>query len=181
MTAVEISLRLDEASQARADALLAELAARASNPGGGLKIVGQALLREQNRRFQTESDPDGRPWAPLAPLTRLLRGGVSGPILRRSGHLMASGSWQVSGMTLSVGVSGVQAGVMQYGATIRPVTARHLAIPVRAGMAGRNRDGYIRTMQVTIPPRPMVGFGPRDEEATRNAIADWLAVDGVER
>jgi phage virion morphogenesis protein len=167
---VTIRAHLDAASQARADKILAELEAKARNLAGGLKIVGEALLREQNRRFQTETDPDGKPWAKLAPLTVATRGGVSGPILRRSGQLMRSGAWQVSGATLRIGVNTIYAAVHQFGATIRPKTAGRLAVPLGDG-------GFARLKSATIPARPMVGFGPRDEAAARGAVEDWLAVE----
>ncbi|QLP98616.1 MAG: phage virion morphogenesis protein [Rhodoblastus sp.] len=146
---------------------------KAANPSAGLKLVGEALLREQNRRFQTQTDPDGRPWQPLAPLTVLTRGGATGPILRRSGQLMRSGAWQVSGATLRIGLNTIYAGVQHFGATIVPKNARRLAIPVPGG-----KPPVVMAGKVTIPARPIVGFGAKDEEAARGAIEGWLAVEG---
>lgn len=174
---IELRAFLAPHDQVKANRLLDQLAAKASNIQGGLKIVGERLLREQNRRFDTQSDPDGRPWAPLKPLTRLTRGGASGPILRRSGQLKRSGAWQVAGLRLSVGVNTPYAAVHQFGATIVPRKARRLAIPIPAGAGGRNGTSFAFAKRVTIPPRPIVGFGARDEKSTREAIADWLAID----
>lgn len=175
---VTLNIRLDPADQARADAVLAELARKAAAPEAGLKIVGEALLREQNRRFQSQTDPDGRPWQALAPLTVATRGGVTGPILRRSGQLMRSGAWQVSGATLRVGLNTIYAGVQHFGATIVPKKAKRLAIPMPAGQGGRGRAGVVFAGKVTIPARPIVGFGAKDEAAARAAIEGWLAVAG---
>lgn len=184
-----IRARLDPADQARMDALLGRLARQSANLAGGLKIVGEALLREQNRRFQTQTDPQGKPWAKLKPLTVLLRGS-SGPILRRSGQLMRSGAWQVSGAVLRVGVNTIYAAAQHYGATIKPVNAKMLAIPIGKANIARSRGGLIlgkatnarpsavvMARKVTLPPRPIVGFGPRDQKATEDAIADWLEVE----
>jgi phage gpG-like protein len=186
----DIRMRLDAASLARAESVLAELSAKARNPSGGLKIIGGALLREQNRRFETGRDPDGRKWAPLKPLTVLLRG-ARGPILRRSGRLMQSGAWQVSGRTLRVGVNTIYAAAQHYGAVIKPKNGKMLAIPMGGANIGRSRGGLVvgkpsnkhkggvvMARQVTLPPRPIVGFGAKDETAARRAVAQWLAVEG---
>lgn len=175
---VEIKISINANDRQRVDAALGRLAQRAADVGGGLRQVGEALLKEQNRRFQTQTDPDGKPWAKLAPLTVLTRGGATGPILRRRGLLMRSGTYQVAGNSLAVGVSGVQAAVQQFGATIVPKRARMLAIPLPGRLGGRNGPGFALANKVTIPARPMVGFGARDEEAARHAIDDWLRLEG---
>lgn len=166
---VTIRASLDPAAQARADAVLAQLAAKASNPAGGLKFVGKALLREQNRRFQTQTDPDGKPWTKLAPLTVATRGGATGPILRRSDQLMRSGAWQVEGATLRIGLNTIYAAAQHFGAIITPKKAARLAVPLG--------KGFVRLSKATIPPRPMVGFGAKDEEAAKGAIEGWLGVE----
>ncbi len=183
---VAIKTTLNAASLARAEAVMAELSAKARNPAGGLPLIGEALLREQNRRFQTGTDPDGRKWAPLKPLTVLLRG-ARGPILRRSGQLMRSGAWQVNGNTLRVGVNTIYAAAQHFGATITPKKGQMLAIPmggaritrVRGGLVpgggtNRHQGKVVMAKKVTLPPRPIVGFGARDEAAARRAVLAWL-------
>ena len=186
---VEIRATLNPADQAAADKLLGGLARKAQNPTGGLKIIGERLLREQSRRFETQTDPDGKPWAKLKPLTVLLRGS-SGPILRRSGNLMRSGAWQVSGATLRIGLNTIYAAAQHFGATIVPKKAKMLAIGIGSANINRSRGGLIlgkasnqhpgnvvMARKVTLPPRPIVGFGPRDQKATEEAVADWLEVE----
>lgn len=160
-----------------ASARLGELEARARDPQGGLRVIGEKLLKVQLDRFRDESAPDGSKWAPLRPLTVETRGGKTGPILRRSGLLMRSSNYRVSGRALSVGISGVQAGVQQFGATIVPKKAKRLAIPIPAAKGGRNQGGFAYAMKVTIPARPMVGFGAKDERAVDRGVREWLAVD----
>jgi phage gpG-like protein len=167
----------DPASLARASQALGELAAKARNPAGGLRLIGEKLLTVQNQRFRAMEGPDGTPWAKLRPLT-LETGGKNTSIMRRSGLLMRSGNAKVSGSTLSVGISGVQAGVQQFGKTIVPKKGSVLAIPMGPRKGGRNGAGFAFAKKVTIPARPMVGFGPKDEKATREGVRAWLAIDG---
>lgn len=172
---VSIKAHLNPDDQARAEAVLAGLVGKTSNLPGGLKVVGEALLRTQNARFISQSDPDGKPWAKLRPLTVEIRGSA-GPILRRSGQLMRSGAWQVSGSTLRIGVNTPYAAVQQFGAVIKPVKGKVLAIPMAARRGGRNAPSFAFAKKVTIPPRPIVGFGTKDELAAHGAIEDWLAL-----
>lgn len=174
---VGLSIRINGQDKARKT--LKRLAGLAARPAGGLKVVGAALLKEQNRRFDAETDPEGKSWAPLAPLTVALRGGKTGPILRRSGQLKRSGNWRVSGSTLRVGVNTPYAAAQQFGATITAKRHPTLLIPMPAARGGRNKMSFARPKSVTIPSRPMVGFGPRDENATLDAVEDWLAIDGI--
>ncbi len=183
------SVKPNEAELAAAQKLLGRLARETANPSGGLKIVGERLLRVQNRRFETQRDPQGSPWAKLKPLTVLLRGS-SGPILRRSGNLMRSGAWQVSGATLRIGLNTIYAAVQQFGATITPKKGKMLAIGIGSANIARSRGGLIlgkasnahpnavvMARKVTVPARPIVGFGPDDQKAAEEAITDWLEVE----
>lgn len=54
----------------------------------GQKELEQRMLKRTKARFLQEVDPDGRPWAPLDPITRK-RKGIMGPhqILVDSGHM----------------------------------------------------------------------------------------------
>lgn len=171
---VEIRIALDEASQARADAILSDLAERAANVEGALRNVGEALLETTDERFDTQTDPSGGKWAPLSGLTLRQRaelGHGPGPILTRSRRLRGSVSYQVSGSTLRLGPNTVDAAVHQFGATITPKSASALRIPLGS-------QGAVFARSVTIPARPYIGFGPRDEEAARDALEDWLDVEG---
>lgn len=170
---VELKMTMSEGDKKRALAVLEPLARAAENPSGGLKIIGEALLRTQNERFRSETDPTGKPWEKLSALTVELRGS-NGPILRRSGALMRSGAYQVSGRSLAVGLNTIYAGVQQFGATITPKRAQALFIPFKAGYGGSNSGGFIRAQKVTIPARPIVGFGDKDERAAKGAVEDWL-------
>lgn len=98
---------------------------------------------------------------------------------------MRSGAWQVSGATLRIGVNTIYAAAQHFGATIKPKKGKMLAIGVGSANIGRSRGGLVlgksggvvMARQVTLPARPIVGFGPKDEKATADAVADWLEVE----
>lgn len=172
---VEIRITLDEESLARADAVLAEVVSRAENVDGALRSIGEALLETTDERFDSESDPDGVAWQPLSALTLRQRaelGHAPGPILTRSRRLRRSVSYQVSGGVLRLGPNTLDAAVHQFGATITPKSASALRIPL-------GPQGAVFARRATIPARPYIGFGPRDQEAATDALEDWLDVEGA--
>lgn len=175
MTA-EIRVTLDDDSRRRADDILGQLAEKASNVEGGLRNVGEALLRTTGERFDTETDPAGQPWAPLQ-LTTIMQRGCSGHILTVSGRLRRSISYEVSGATLRLGPNTVDAAAHQFGSTheIRAKNAKALSVPI-IGPRGFTRIP-LKAVIVTIPARPYIGFGRKDEEAAREAVEEWLEVE----
>ncbi|HEY9212070.1 MAG TPA: phage virion morphogenesis protein [Ancylobacter sp.] len=176
---IDLRIRLDPETVARANRVLGRLADRAEDVSGGLRNVGEALLITLDDRFDTQTDPQGRAWAPLAATTVMLRGG-GGHILTVSRRLRSSANYQVGGNILQVGVNAPPYDtVNQFGSTheIRAKNGKALKVPVIG--AGGFGFAFLKAVIVTIPARPYVGFGPRDEEAARDAIEDWLDVEGL--
>jgi len=168
----------DPDSFARAERELSRLAGQTSNLPGALKNIGEALLRTTRARFSSRTGPDGAAWPAHAPLT-LLTGGRPGNMLRRSGRLYRSINYRVGGSTLTVGANAPPYDrVQQFGATIRPKKGKFLAVPVPAQRGGRNGPSFMFLKKVTIPARPYIGFGPKDEAATLREIHAWLAIEG---
>lgn len=174
---IPLKVTLDPETEARAEKLFGELADRAENIGGGLRNVGEALLQTTDDRFGSQTDPQGKPWAPLSKLTREIRGN-DGPILTVSGRLRKSISYEVSGSTLRLGPNAQGDAVQQFGATITPKATTALRIPLPAGAGAA--AGAVFALRVTIPARPYIGFGPKDEDAAREAIDEWLEVEGMD-
>jgi len=164
----EIRVVVDGEGEERLRRVVAHLMARAADRQGALKTIGEALLQTTHERFDEERDPQGRKWKPLSALTRKLRG-EAGPILNRSGRLKMSVNYQVEGTRLRIGPNTVDAAVHQFGAVIVPRDKKALRIP-----AGK---GAIFTKKVTIPARPYIGFGPKDEQAAMDAIEDWFDIE----
>lgn len=88
-----------------------------------VKVAATGGVREH---FQQQKSPEGIPWKKLAHA----RPDGSSRILQDRGTLAASVRCDVSGSEVTLTASHVAANVHQYGAMIRPKTAKHLAIPV---------------------------------------------------
>lgn len=174
MSTPTITIRLNENDAAAADRILGNLAHKAERPEGGLKLIGEALMETTRDRFQSQTGPDGQKWPALKPFTVSVRG-AAGPILTRSGRLRNSISYYVSGNILRLGPNVIYDAIHQFGGTIKPKASNPtglLWIPL--GKAG---PGARPAKSVTLPKRPYIGFGPKDQQAAEGAVEDWLAVE----
>jgi len=106
---------------------LAALARRICNIGTALEMVGEEMVKRIDRRFETESGPDGVKWEKLKPATRRRKRGTK--ILTESGDLRGSIVPQVAGAALTLGAYEPYAAIHQFGGTIQrqagQVTVRH--------------------------------------------------------
>lgn len=130
---------------------------RLEQAGGDLStalgVIGEKLLRSHKDRYDTERDPEGRPWAPLSDKTlrrKMLKGVRRGKggrrsltgrggstkagairalagakILVESGHLRDELRYQVlGGTTLELGTSYIYGATHQFGDPDRNIPAR---------------------------------------------------------
>ena len=151
MTGVHVAYRIDTSGW---DEALRRQIARTENHEPFLKSVGEEMLGRISDRFKGEHDPDGTPWALLAPRTiarRLKKHGKSPiTILREYGHLAGSINYRVSRNALTIGTAPnveVSAGIHQFG-----------------GEAGRGHKAI-------IPARPCLGLGEEEMEILEEEAA----------
>lgn len=154
----------------RAQAKLDALDAAASNKAPMYAAIGAALRTRILLCFKLGIDPWGTPWRAIrfrAPAGKkdakgkfkpTKRGagqmqanssGSAGKPLVDSGDLRASISVKSDGQGVTVGTNKISAPVHQFGATIRPKTAKTLAFPGPNGMV-------VFAKKVTIPARPFL-------------------------
>jgi phage virion morphogenesis protein len=128
--------------------------------GPVLRVLGSDLVAATQGRFESQTDPDGNRWQPLADRTRVARVGGTRRIFTRSGglkkgavermgalqallargHLRDSITYEADRQSLMVGSGLVYAALHQFG-----------------GNAGRGK-------KVTVAARPFLGLSPADEE-----------------
>lgn len=130
-----------------------------ADPQPLLRSIGVGLTANTRDRFMVGRDPDGNAWAPLSPAYAPIKRG--GGILRASGLLMGSITFETAGHELAVGSNRIYAGVHQFGATIRAKAGGFLRFQLA--------QGEVTVRSVTIPARPYLGIGPEDEDTVLDA------------
>lgn len=113
-------------------------------------ILGETLKKIHTARFKAEQDPDGNNWKPLASSTLALKRkrGKSTKILRQDGYLADKTAYNVTSDNVEFGSQEVYARLHQFG-----------------GKAGRGK-------KVTVPARPWLGVGDKDEQLLLRK-AEW--------
>ncbi len=101
-------------NSSQVQAALARLASRLNDLRPAMAAMGQEMESRISARFETETDPNGLPWAPWLPSTRAdypfagsqaaaAEGAGNGRILDRYGTLLDSLSHQVSSDSVRIG------------------------------------------------------------------------------
>lgn len=141
---------------------------------GTIRAIGVALVETTMQRFETGTDPMGQKWAALLPAYAAIKKGPG--ILRASLMLQRSVTFATAGSTVTVGSNRIYAAVHQFGATIKPVRAKALAFRLGAtGPRGGKSSALVFAKSVTIPQRPYLGFGPKDQRAVLDVVSNEVA------
>ncbi|MCE8004231.1 phage virion morphogenesis protein [Billgrantia ethanolica] len=119
--------------------------------------IGEHLQGSVEERFRTETDPQGRPWAPLSDFTKANKRGNQ--ILTESGGAGLRGSihYRVQDNALEQGTNKIYGAIHQLGGTIKAKGGGALAI-------GRPDGEFALVKQVTIPAREYLGLSVDDRE-----------------
>ncbi len=153
-----------------------------------MQDIEAAMVFSVQRRFETETGPDGKAWAPLSPRTaskrigRRRRRGFENK-LRVSGRLYSSITGDSSAAHAAVGTNLVYAATHQEGATIdmpeRESRIRLRKVKGRTRFASRKHkrardvDVTIGAHQITITARPYLGFSKEDRETILEIAEDF--------
>jgi phage virion morphogenesis protein len=150
--------------------LLAKAALSSEDRARLLGGIGVEMEAQTQERFDTQQSPEGASWKALAQKTldyyasKGLLGARS--ILVGEGYLRDSITSEVTGgaWAVLVGATMEYAAVHQFGAEIKPKSAKALFVP-----------GYGYLMKATIPARPYLGVSADDTKAIESAVAAFLA------
>lgn len=170
-------------SDAQARAMLARL----GEPGTQdlMPRLGEYLQASTQKRFKTQSAPDGTVWRPLQPRYASRKKYAKDKILTLRGYLRSGIHYQVTGdAEVEVGSNTKYAAIHQLGGTIempaRQATVRYRSEAGRVLFAGKkhkratDRQVTIPAHQMNIPARPFLGIGPADEKEIQRIISDWV-------
>ena len=162
-------------------AALRQMGERAANPAPALKAIGEALLVQTKRTFETSTDPWGRRWRPNAPATfvaMLTRKGSTGNFRARDGKLSGKGAGRVMAKKPLIGESRFLSGTSLHyrvsgGELTLASSAIYAAIHHLGGQAGRGK-------KVAIPARPFFpatpgdGIAPEAQRSITGIIQEYL-------
>jgi phage virion morphogenesis protein len=154
MAGVALLARIEDADLRRG------LSALAGAPKQMLKPIGMALVNIRLARFRRGSGPGHTPWKSLHPDYAPIKRGPG--ILRASGMLMRSITYQVGNDELRVGSGRIYARIHQLGGVIRPKKAKYLVF--------RMASGLVFARQVTIPARPYLDFDDEDQREVGDVV-----------
>lgn len=161
MTGVRIEIRPEGIDEALA--ALGQAAARAEKPRDMWDDVGGALATSTRYRFETETDPEGNPWAPS--LRKLVAGGHT---LTMNSHLVSSITHEPSDTGVAVGTNIPYARPHQEGMTIRAKTSKGLRF------RSLGNGGWVTKPEVTLPRRAFLGLDEDDKAEIMSIAGDWL-------
>lgn len=118
------SLQFELTGFKRARKLIKQQGRKIKNPKKVLKQVAQQEINDARTRIQfSKRDPEGRPWAPWSMATlrqRLREGNVGRGLLYRTGTLLRSFAYRLSGNTVRFGNTARYAEFLQRGTTKMP-------------------------------------------------------------
>lgn len=140
-------------------------------------------LRSTQQNFDSESDPNGRPWQRLAPSTLKRKKGSR--ILTETTALRKRINGRQTARGVVIGVKLSYAAIHQFGGTIRqPARTQTLNFKVnsRTGesrFAKKSKANFQQQARrgessIKIPARPYLGFGEDDVRQIRRIIAEEM-------
>lgn len=177
MTTFTITVQDEEVQAA-----LKALSDRIGNMRPVLHTIGEGIVERAKRRFETSTDPAGKPWKPNSAVTLgLLRGRLSG----QKSKVKKDGSLNASGQRSLVNKKPlIDQGNLRRQITIKATkgtltvsnTMQYAAIQQFGGKAGRGR-------KVTIPARPFLPVHqngtlyPAEQSEILKVLNEYLAAD----
>ena len=181
MAGTHITITVDDA-QARA------MLERLGEPGTQdlMPRLGEYLQASTQKRFKTQTAPDGTAWQPLQPRYARRKKYAKDKILTLRGYLRSGIHYQVTGdAEVQVGSNTKYAAIHQFGGAIekpaRQATVRYRSEAGRVLFAGKKHQGAterqvtIPAHQVNMPARPYLGISAADDAEIRAIILDWVS------
>ena len=139
-----------------------ETAARAKDMSPLMRDIAFLGENTTKARFDAGIGPDDQPWKPSI---RAMQTG--GQTLKKSGQLRDSISSEHTSHSAAWGTNKIYAAVHQFGAIIKPVSAKVLKFFLPG-------IGFRSAKQVIIPARPFLGINKADEADIADISEAWF-------
>lgn len=162
MSGASITVTIEDARVRRA---FARLARTMENTRPVMERIGTGLVASVERRFVSQTDPDGNAWAALNP--GYASDKRNSRILTESGRLRGSINKNVGSDQVRVGTNTPYAAIHQFGGTITPKSASHLMFRIGGGFA--------KVTSVTLPARPYLGISEEDHRMIGEVVEGFVA------
>lgn len=175
-----------EFDAAGALAVINEAALAMGNPETMLRDIGEYLLIAHDRRFASQTAPDGTPWQPLSPAYQRRKRKNPDKILVLDGYLKNTLRYQVRGDELVFGTNRKYGAIHHFGGEI-DIAARSQQAYFRQGKDGavgnqfvsRRKSNFaqwvtIGAYNIQIPARPFLGVSSEDEYALVGIAMKYL-------
>ena len=170
------------------DALARAMLERLGEPGTQdlMPRLGEYLQASTQKRFKSQTAPDGTAWAPLQPRYARRKKYAKDKVLTLRGYLRSGIRYQVTGAAeVEVGSNTKYAAIHQLGGSIdqnaQSRKMRYRSVAGRVLFAGRKHKRGVTerwvtrgAYQVNIPARPFLGISTEDDKEIRSVILDWV-------
>lgn len=175
-----IMIEIDDRNLRRA---LADLQRRVSDMTPAMHAIGEVLVERAKQRFETSTDPAGKPWKPNSPVTILAYLTKYKGSFRKDGSLSKRGAVRAASKKPLIGETGQLATQIHYRASRNAVevgsSMKYAAVQQfggKAGAFGRTRRGA-KIPWGDIPARPFLPVTESGQfygEEDRNIILDII-------
>lgn len=133
--------------------VLSRLVARLDDLSPAMASIGTEMESRVGARFETESDPLGRPWAPWAPSTvATYPKGGNRRILDRYGDMLASLNSQPEATSVQIGFGQPHAAYHEWGTEHMPRRGMLMADPDAGTLAPDDEAALLEILQVFLEP-----------------------------
>lgn len=178
MSGIALDVRIDDSPVSD---MLARLVALGRDPSPALDAIGAAMVAVTETHFDEGVAPDGVAWKPSQ---RIVKGG-GGKTLVLSTRLWRSFTHNVIGAAVEWGTNVIYAAIHQFGGTItrephtQTIYRKADADGIAPGFVKKRKSNFaqdvaVAAFSITIPARPMVGFGNEEAAEALDILKRYL-------
>ena len=125
------------------------------------EAIGEANVASTRQRFKDEHGPEGEKWE-----KSIRAKATGGQTLTDNADLKNSVNYEATNTMVAVGTNKIYAAIHQFGGKIKPKKKKSLAFKIG--------DKNVVVKEVTMPPRPFIGFSKDDISEAKEIVKDYM-------